>query len=283
MLNTTISRTNLLLLLVVAVGLSLTACGGGGRINNDESKHAKFINDSKMNNSAVISLDTLYFKGEPYAIYNQKGFSIASFYEFYAITGEKAIEVLPYSSGEGSATSNHEYRFFGTCTGMSAYVDFNFSAIKVCENVINNNLMSTTGLRPIDVGNFCKAHPRPAKFNPGLLKVKREMTKEIKISQGSGEIFQGNVLIGKFTQGSAKSADLKKSNAVYKVNFTNNQLCATIRFGEFKVDRQADPNMEVLTEFDGLISRMNIDAANQTFDIDAFKQAIQFLVQKGYL
>lgn len=280
---TKISRTNFIFLFLLAIGISLTACGGGGRINKDSSKHAKFINQSKMNNEAVVSMDTLYYKGEPYAIYKQKGISLAPFHEFYTITGEHAIEVLPYSGGDGSATTNMEYRFMGNCTGMSAYDDFCFSAIKVCENVINNNLLSTTALRPIDVGNFCKNHPRPAKFNPGLLKVKREMTKEIKISQGTGEIFQGNVLIGKFSQGTNLSSDMKKSTAWFKVTFTNNQICATVTFGSYKADRQADPNMEITTEYDGLISRMNIDPANQTFDVDSFKQAIQFLILKGYL
>lgn len=237
---------------------------------------------SKMNNEVVVSMDTVFYKGEAYAILKEEGLSMAPFYNFYSISGEKAIRVLPYSA-QGNATSHHEYNFFGTSEGMKAYDDFSFSTISVCETVINNNLMSTTGLRPIDVGNFVKNHPRPPKFNAASLKVRRELTKEIKVNQGSGEIYQDDKLIGKFTQGSEKSADLKQGKAVFKVQFIGKTECATVKFGEFKVDRNDNPNMEIITEFDGQFHRMNINENNRTFDIDAFRQAVQFLVEKGYL
>jgi hypothetical protein len=272
----------LLSLLGVAIVLVLSSCGSGN-INKDDSLHSSFINKSKMENAVVVSLDTIFFKGDAYAILKETGISFSPFYEFYTLTGEKVIDILPYSAGDGKATSHHEYRFHGTSEGMKAYDDYSFSTISVCETVINNNLMNTTGLRAIDVGNFCKKHPRPAKFNPGALKVKREMTKAIKINQGYGEIYQDDKLIAKFTQGSDKSPDLKKSSSVFRITFLNTTLCATVTFGEYKPDRIANPNMEVTTEFDGNTHHMNIEEANTTYDVDAFKQAVQFLVSKGYL
>ncbi len=260
----------------------IASCGSG-RINKDASSHSQFISQSKLNSNCVVSLDTVYYKGEPYAILKETGISFAPFYNFYTLTGNKAIEVVPYSGGDGKATSHHEYRFFGNSEGMKGYMDFAFSTIGVCENVINNNLMNSNELRPIDVGNFVKKNPRPKKFNPGNLKVKREMTLAIKINQGYGEIYQGDKLIGKFVQGKEKNDNDKYTKAVFKVSFLNGTECAKIKFPYDKFDRKDNRALEVYTEYDDENHNLSIDDANTTFDVDAFKQAVIYLVNKGYL
>lgn len=264
------------------IAFILVSCGSS-RTNSDISQHSKFIAQSKANNEVVISMDTVFYKGEPVAVMKKEGFSIASFYTFYSLTGEKSIRVTPYSATDGGPTTNNEYEFFGTSSGMKGYLDFAFSPLTVCENIINNNLLSTTGLRPIDVGNFVKNHPRPAKFNPANLKVKREMTKEIKINQGNGEINQGDVKIGIFTQGTRKSEDLKQSTAVFIVKFLNQTKCAEITFPDGKYERNLSPYISLYTEFDGKFHNLNMDDKNRTFDVDAFKQAVEFMVKMGYL
>jgi hypothetical protein len=238
---------------------------------------------SKSENQVVISLDTVYYKGEAYAAMKKEGFSIASILTYYSLSGEKVMTVMPYSSGENNATSHHEYTFFGTSSGMKAYAPFSFKTISICENIVNNNLLSSTGLRPIDVGNFVKNYPRPAKFNPAKMKVTREMTKAIKINQGYGEIYQGDVKIGIFIQGTRKSEDLKKSTAVFTVKFLNQTNCAEITFEDGKFERNQNPTMSVFTEFDGKNAFLTIEENNRTFDVDAFVQAVEFLVKNGYL
>lgn len=262
---------------------AFTISCGSSRVNESISDHSNFVKMSKSENQVVISLDTVFFKGEPYAVMKKEGFSIASILTFYSLTGEKVITVLPYSSGDNNSTSHHEYSFHGTSSGMKAYLPFSFKTISICENIVNNALLNTTGLRAIDVGNFVKNNPRPPKFNPAILKIKREMAKSIKINQGYGEIYQGEVKIGIFTQGTRKSEDLKKSTAVFIVKFLNQTKCAEITFEDGKFERDQNPTMSINTEFDGKNAFLTIDENNRTFDIDTFKQAVEFLVKNGYL
>ncbi|OGU61227.1 MAG: hypothetical protein A2X64_06605 [Ignavibacteria bacterium GWF2_33_9] len=274
---------SILYIFSILVFVSLLFSCGSSKINKDQASHNKFVEQSKLNNEVVVSLDTVFSKGNPYAVMKTEGFSFASLYTFYSINGEKAISVIPYNGGENGATSHHEFEFYGTSMGMKAYVDFAFSGISVCETIIKNNLMTQNGLNPLDVATFVNNHPRPPKFNPAKMKVVRDMKKEIKINQGYGEIYQGNIKIGLFTQGTDKSADLKKSTAVFIVKFLNQTNCAEIRFSDDKYERNLNPFMSILTEFDGKMFNSSINDNNRTFDIDAFKQAVEYLVQKGYL
>lgn len=269
---------------ILFFGISLILIGcGSGKINKNAADHARFIADSKLNNNVIVSMDTVYFKGEPYCILKETGISFSPFYGFYTLSGEKVIDVLPYSAGDGKATTHHEYTFYGTSKGSKAYMDYSFSTISVCEDVINNNLMNTNELRPIDVGNFCKKHPRPPKFNPSNLKVRREMSVAIKINQGYGEIRQGDVMIGKFTQGTDKPLTESGTNSVFKINFMNGTQCAVVTFPWDKNERKSSKYLEVFSEFDAQVHRLTLEPGNTTFDIDAFKQAVEYLVQKGYL
>lgn len=269
--------------ILISLSSILVVSCGSSRINKNASAHQKMIQQSKTNSEAVISLDTVFFKGEPHSILKESGISLSPFYHFYTLTGNKAIDVLPYSAGDGKAVTHHEYKFYGTSEGSSGYLDFSFSTMGVVENVINNNLLNTNDLRPIDVGNFVKNHPRPAKFNPANVKVVREMSLEIKINQGYGEITQGSKNIGKFTQGTEKSNDYPVENSKFKVSFMNNTHCATVLFPSVKFDRNEQKYLIVITEYDGKIHRLTLNDENTTFDVDAFKQGVEFLVSKGYL
>ncbi len=266
----------------VALLVSFVVSCGSSSINKDLSKHKEFIELSKSNNEIIVSMDTVFYKGIPHSILKEEGISFAPFYNFYSLKGEKCIEVLPYSA-DGKATSHHEYRFFGTNTGMKAYTDFSFSTIGVCKNVIFNNLMNADGLNSLDVGNFTNIGKRPPKFDPGKLKVKREMSKVIKIDQGNKNIYQGDVLIGKFTQGSEKSSDLKESKTVVNITFINLTKCAQIKFEEYKVSRLSNPNMTIETEFEGKYHQLKVKEENASFDSDVIKQAVEYLVTNGYL
>ncbi len=268
--------------LFVILGLFLVSCGSS-RVNKDYPMHEKMKNQSKVNNEVVISLDTVFYKGEPQSIIRESGISFSPFYHFYTLTGNKAIDVLPYSAGDGKAVTHHEYKFYGTSEGSSGYLDFSFSSISVAENVVNNNLMNTNELRPVDVGNFVKKYPRPPKFNPAKLKAVREMSLAVKINQGYGEITQGDAKIGKFTQGKNKTDEYPVENAVFKVQFLNSTLCATIIFPNGKFERNEQKYLDLVTEFDGKTHRLTIDNDNMTFDVDAFKQGVEYLVKNGYL
>jgi hypothetical protein len=264
------------------LSLLINSCGSS-RINKDTSSHKQFINNSKLNNESVLSLDTLYYKGDPYAVMKESGFSLSPFYTFYTLSGTKSIDVMPYSGGDGKTVTHHEYKFHGTSENMSGYLSFEFSTMNVCDNIINNNLLNTNELRPIDVGNFCKKNPRPPKFNPARLKVEREMSLPIKINQGYGQVYQGEKQIGKFTQHKDKSNDYPVENAIFKLTFMNNTQCAVITFPYDKFDRNKHKYLEVMTEYDGKTHRLTIDDDKTTFDVDAFKQAVEYLVLKGYL
>lgn len=245
--------------------------------------HEQFKKNSKLNNESIISMDTVFYKGEPYCILKESGMSLSPFYHFSTITGNKAIDVIPYSSGDGKAVTHHEYRFYGNSDGMVGYLDYSFSTMGVIDNVINNNLLNTNELRPIDVGNFAKNNPRPPKFKPANLKVIREMSLPIKINQGYGEIYQDEKKIGIFTQGKDNSNDYPVENAIFKVNFLNSTHCATIIFPFGKYERGQQNYLEVITEYDGKKHRLTIEKDNQTFDVDAFRQGVEYLVRNGYL
>jgi hypothetical protein len=268
--------------LLISVVTLAVSCGSS-RINKETSMHEQMKNNSKINNEAIVSLDTVFYKGEPYCILNESGMSLSPFYHFSTLTGVKSIDVIPYSAGDGKAVTHHEYRFLGTSVGMSGYLDYSFSTISVVENVINNNLLNTNELRPIDVGNFVKNNPRPPKFNPAQLKVVREMSLAIKINQGYGEIYQGDKKIGTFLQGKEKTDEYPVENAKFKVNFLNNTHCATVIFPNGKFERNEQKYLVIITEFEGKVHRLTIKADNMTFDVDAFKQGVEYLVEKGYL
>jgi hypothetical protein len=255
---------------------------GSSKINTDSTKHLQVIATSRLNNDIVISLDTVYFKGEAHSILKTTGISLSPFYHFSSLKGEKAIDVLPYSA-EGNATTHNEYIFFGNSQGMKAYKPYSFSTISICEEVVNNNLLSTTSLRAIDVGNFVKNNPRPAKFNAASLKVRREMTKEIKLNEGYGEIYQADKLIGKFTRSYERNNNMLTIKNIYQIKFLNGTLCGTVSTSADKSDRKQNKYMEAITEYDGQVHRLTIDDANTDWDFDSFKQALKYLVANGYL
>ena len=271
-----------LAIIALIAAISITSCGSS-RINKEMAMHEEMKKQSRQNGEAVVSMDTVYYKGEPYCIVKESGISFSPFYHFHTLTGDKVIDVLPYSAGEGKAVTHHEYKFYGTSLGMSGYLDFSFSTISVVENVINNNLMNTNELRPIDVGNFVKNNPRPPKFNPAKLKAMREMSLPVKINQGWGQITQDDKNIGTFDQGKAVMNEYPVENAVFKVYFMNKTLCATVLFPNGKYERGEHKYLDIITEYDGKTHRLTIDKDNQTFDVDAFRQGVEFLVKKGYL
>ena len=41
-------------------------------------------------------------------------------------------------------------------------------------------------------------------------------------------------------------------------------------------------DIEVMTSYDGKTHRLTIDEDKTTFDVNAFKQAVEYLVSKGY-
>jgi hypothetical protein len=275
------SYTTLALTLTIITAIFMVSCGSG-KFNKDPRLHQQFIEKSRSLQGVTVSLDTVFFKGEHYCILKEEGISFSPFYTFYSLTGEKAIYILPYSA-KAETTTHHEYNFFGTMEGSKAYDDYSFSTVSVIETVINNNLLSPTGLRPIDVGNFCKDHPRPSKFNPASMKVTRNLALEVKINQGYGEIYQGKPLIGKFTQTLDKQMSASDAKAIFKVKFVNGTDCATVKFLNDKREREKNKSLEVFTEHDGKMHFLTIEVNNLEWDVDAFKQAVVFLVQKGYL
>jgi hypothetical protein len=275
-------KSYLILSLIIASTIFATSCGSS-KVNTDASKHFEMIASSRINKDVVVSLDTVYFKGEPYSLLKMDGISFSPFYHFSTITGEKAFDVLPYSSGDGKTTDHHEFIFFGNSTGMRAYANYSFTTIGVCETVINNNLLSPTSLKSIDVGNFVKNNPRPAKFNPGALKVRREMTKEVKINQGYGDITQGGISIAKFDMVSDRNDKMITTKNIYRVRFLNGTQAAVVTISADKQERQKNKYMEAFTEFDGKTHNLTIEPANTDWDIDAFKQAVLYLINNGYL
>ena len=267
---------------IILVLLTMIASCGSGKFNKEPKLHQKFIDASRNSQGITVSLDTVFFKGNHYCILKEEGISLSPFYTFYTLTGEKAIYVLPYSA-KGDATTHHEFNFFGNMEGSKAYVDYSFSTISVIETVINNNLLSSTSLRPIDVGNFCKDHPRPARFSPAAMKVTRDMALEVKINQGYGEINQGKPLIGKFTQSLDKPLGTAGSNSVFTVKFLNGNTCGTVKFSSDKNERKSNRYLEIFTESDGKTHRLTLEDKNTEWDVIAFKQAVVYLVNNGYL
>ncbi len=262
----------------------LVGCGSS-RINSDVNAHQAMKDRSRSERSVIVSMDTVFNAGEPYAVLSVGGVStFAETYTFSTLTGEKAIEVMPDKGGV-DGTTKHRYTFFGTSSGMVAWDDFSMSTISVCETVVNENLMNATGLRSVDVGNFVRKHPRPAPFNPGALKVKREMTGKITVKEdiNKGTISQGEKQIGAFTSGTESNDKAQFTNTWYDVTFMNGTKCARVRIPWDKQTRQKNLVMEVTTEYDGLTTKVNIDASNADWSIDSFKQAISYLVEKGYL
>lgn len=271
-------------ILLVVGTITLVGCGSSN-INTDTNAHQAMKDRSRAEKSVVVSLDTVFSSGEPYAVLEIGGVStFAETYTFFTLTGEKAIEVMPDKGGV-DGTTKHRYTFFGTSSGMAAWDDFSMSTMTVCETVVNENLMNATGLRSVDVGNFVRKHPRPAPFNPGALKAKREMTGKITVKEeiNVGTITQGQTQIGKFTSGTESNDKNMFENTVYDVNFNNGTKCARVRIPWDKPTRQKKLTMEVITEFDGLTTTLNIVPENADWSIDCFKQAIAHLVEKGYL
>ncbi|MBS1562031.1 MAG: hypothetical protein JSS89_10525 [Bacteroidetes bacterium] len=272
------------LFLYAGLALTITGCGSG-RINKDVNAHQAAKNASRSERSIIVSMDTVFSSGEPYAVLKVGGVStFAETYTFSSLTGDKCIEVMPDKGGADGSTK-HKYTFFGTSQGMNAWDDFSMSTISVVETVVNENLMNATGLRAVDVGNFVRKHPRPAPFNPGLLKVKREMAGKITVQESinSGTISQSDKEIGTFRASTESNDKVQFTNSVYVVSFMNGTKCATIRIPWDKQERQKKLLMEVSTEFDGQVTNVNIDPANVDWTNDSFKQALSYLVSKGYL
>lgn len=230
-------------------------------------------------------MDTVFRSGNPYAVLKVGGVStFAETYTFYTLTGDKAIEVMPDKGGVDGSTK-HRYQFFGNSAGMAGYDDFSMSTISVVETVVNNDLMNATGLRTVDVGNFVRRYPKPAPFNAAKLKARREMTGEIKVKQeiSTGVITQGREQIGTFDFGTNSNDKAQFTHTWYRVKFNNGTNMAMVRVPWSKQERKEKRSMEVETEFDGKVHAVQIDEANTDWDIDSFKQAVQFLVEKGYL
>lgn len=272
-------------LAIAAAIVSVVVGCGSSRINSDISNHEALIARSRTGSEVVVSMDTVYRAGNPYAVLKVGGISgLAETYTFYTLTGDKAIEVMPDKSG-ADGTSKHRYQFFGNSAGMAGYDDFSFSTISVVETVVNNDLMNATGLRSVDVGNFVRRYPKPAPFNAAKLKARREMTGEIKVKQdiNSGVITQGRDQIGTFDYGTISTETQQLTHSYFAIKFNNGTKMATVRMPWNKQEREQKRQMEIETEFDGKIHTLQLSEDAAKWEIDVLKEATKWLVDNGYL
>ncbi len=265
-----------LLLLVAA------ACTPSG-LNHDPAKHRETVEQSRIDSSIVVSLDTVFRYGEAYATLKVVG-DLMPDYLFSTLSGKMLIEVVPSEANAGEMDSYHDYVIIDPDQGGKAFIKFDFTTLGVVETVVENDLLTPDGLNYKNTRKFLDKHPDPTKPKAprkSQNNVKRNINSYISIDKEKSWVNQDSKIIAKFERNQFFEGD--EQRVKFTVYFAGGQVCATVAFAVRQSFRVAKPEAEILTAFDNQKHYIDFDSASAESETTAFRACLKWLVDNKYL
>jgi hypothetical protein len=225
--------------LAVAAIVVLASCGTP-RFNMEPSEHRDWVELSRTSGTTVVSMDTLYRKGLPYALVLTANWTFGdTYFHIGSLSGNESVDIRVSKVGETETT---RYLFHGGVVDMVACAaNSRYSAMDVVDPVVDNDLFTPTGLSQSAVRAFCAKHrcvdappvsaqPPSAPRNTGTVSlVERDRTKGV--TMGNGVLRQGGVIIGIYTESTAPVPGRPGDRIMtWQVSYPDKSPCATVTF-----------------------------------------------------
>jgi hypothetical protein len=192
-------------LLVFLLVFSTEACLGQKISQRRLRKHRTRVYASKHDGTVILSLDTIYNKGIPYAILVKKKQLPYHDYILFSLNRERLAYIQSKTTGGNGGTEYYAVQFerSGKVAEPEKYITFHLE-----KEVVACNLVEGNAINPFGELKFLKKYP--PKFSssdqtdtireaPGTniyVTVERDQTKDILVAEGS--IYQDYRLIGKY-------------------------------------------------------------------------------------
>ena len=120
-------------------------------------KHYRKVYQSKINHSVVLSLDTIFKSGVPYAILKKKKQIPYNNYFLYSVNHEELIQIYTRSSSNTDNTLYYAFKFTGSGKTAEAEKYYGFSLEK---EIVKNELVINNQVDPFKETLFLEKYPR---------------------------------------------------------------------------------------------------------------------------
>jgi hypothetical protein len=255
---------------------TLLASCSSGRFNDDMGKHAEMIATSRSENSVVVSMDTIYKSGNPYAIIKTTGSFINPTHTVYSLNGEELIDIVQSAhKASGGDKTFHEWKFLHKDANGSAFTEYSMSTMTVVDNIVNSDLMNPTGLNTSAATRFMLRYPDPdnrPKAPEANRMVDRDRSAEVIDVMTEKKIKQGGRYIGSYKEtGDYVGSERFATKTVYYMDGT---VAATVTYKYF-----SPFDAEIVTMKDNKTHQVTREGVNR----DIFSVALDYLVKNLYL
>jgi hypothetical protein len=214
-------------LLLLPALLTLASCGGTSPVNSDPEDHAEVVDRSRRERTIVISLDTIFNEGVPYAIIRSAPFVLAGRMkgvgaDIYSLSGRYLMFTVPVNLYGDHYVS---YRFNDGRYVDTAYIAYHESMLEDARTIVRAGLLSHDSINQPQAESFVRQHPEPPYRARGWgERVTRDKGQGI-ILQGK-EIWQTGVRIGRYDTTSFTVSGL--SFAQISIYYADSVHCATL-------------------------------------------------------
>ncbi len=120
-------------------------------------KHYARVNESKKKGSVVLSLDTIFNKGVPYAILKEKKQMPYNSYGLYSLHNDKLILIQTRISAHRDQTPYYAFMFVGSDKTAEAEKYYSF---RLENEIVKNNLVVNNQIDPYNETLFLAKFPR---------------------------------------------------------------------------------------------------------------------------
>ncbi|HEY3876342.1 MAG TPA: hypothetical protein VGM92_12775 [Candidatus Kapabacteria bacterium] len=260
---------------------SILASCGGSYYNTEREDHKEWVDYSRTNKTTVVSLDTVFRYGMPYALVTKSSWTFGPFIVIIqALNGTDHVDIT--NPGDRNAT---QYRIVMD-TGIFTAVISGFPTFPFCVNpIVNADLFDTNGTRFNNVIAFCDANPPPnrevneIRFKHDVKTFSGQVIARSKNSAATfdegGGIFQGGRQIGRFEKAEIPKEPESKTRCIrYHVYYMDGTACADVSYGT----QMSDGVETVVTANDGIENELQRESEN-----GGIQNFIDYLIDQEYL
>jgi hypothetical protein len=260
-------------LLCLPALLMVAACGGTSPVNSDPEDHAEVVDRSRREGTVVISLDTIFNIGVPYAVIRSAPSVLPGRIngvgaEIHTLSGANVMYTIPVALYGDHYVS---YRFDDGRYVDTAWIGYHESMLEDARTIVRAGLLSRDSINQPQARAFVLQHPKPAyrERRRGEM-VTRDRSPMVMIRER--EIWQSGVRIGRYDSTGFTLSGLSFSQ--FTINYIDSAQCATITYEI----APADTSSAVVTTRDGKPHVVRSEASTPLL-----RTVVWYLVRQSYL
>jgi hypothetical protein len=249
------------------------SCAGTSPVNSDPEDHQEVVDKSRRERTIVISLDTIFNAGIPYAIIRSAPVVLPGRIngvgaDIYSLAGRHLLYTTPVNLYGDHYVS---YRFDDGRYVDTAYIGYHESMLEDARTIVRADLLARDSINQDQARAFVRIHPKPPyrERRWGEM-VTRDRSQAITIREG--EIWQTGVRIGRYDTTSFTVSGLSFNQV--SIYYTDSAHCATITHET----EPADTSAAVFTTRDTKMH--HVAGESQT---PLLQTVIWYLVRQSYL